>query len=292
MEYTQAGSQRRPRWAVRAAIAGTSVLGLVGIAAPAWADVSVTPTEAAQRDAANLTFRITNESQTASITTIDVQLPADTPIAEVYPLSVADWAPAMTNVKIDKPVESLHGYQITDVTTAVKWIAMPGKELPPGGTTELPLSIGPLPAVAKLSFGVVLTNSDGTQVRWTGQPGAAAAPGEHPAPVLALTAAPAGQGGHAAEHGGAIPDGTADTAGDAADAADAGGSAPTGGTSYLGWALAALVLIAAICVFGVVLDHRRTAASGAQEPDAPTPDSEAAPTEGKSMATAHGKSAP
>jgi uncharacterized protein YcnI len=263
------------------------VLALLGIAAPAAADVSVTPTEATQGDGADLTLRITNESPTASVTAIDVQLPTDTPIAEVYPLSVADWAPSMTNVKIDKPVESLHGYQITDVTTAVKWIAMPGKALPPGGKTELYLSIGPLPAVAKLSFGVVLTNSDGTQVRWTGQPGANAAPGEHPAPALVLKAAPAGEDAHAAGHGGTAADATPTPAAPA-PAADTGDDAATGGTSYGGWTLATLFLVAAITVFGLLFQRLRAGAPAppapAEKPDVTAPDTEA-PTEDDSMAT-------
>ncbi|GAA4252914.1 DUF1775 domain-containing protein [Dactylosporangium darangshiense] len=263
MESIQAECRNRRRWRVRAAIAGAGFAAVLGLAAPASADVSVTPSEADQGGAADLTFRITNESRTASVTAVEVQLPADTPIAEVYPVSVADWAPAMTNVKIDKPVESLHGYQITDVTTAVKWVAMPDKALAPGGTTELYLAIGPLPAVAQLSFGVVLTNSDGTQVRWTG------AHGERTAPVLVLKAAPAGQGGHAAGHGGATPEATAAAAAAAGD----GDGADKGGGSYLGWSLLALLLIAAICIFGLVLDRRRAAAPAPQSaPETPAED--------------------
>lgn len=293
VESTQQARRQRSRWAVRAAIAGTGALALLGVAGPAAADVSVTPTEAAQGDAANLTLLITNESRTASITAIDVQLPADTPIAEVYPLSVADWAPAMTNVKIDKPIESLHGYQITDVTTAVKWVAMPGKALPPGGKTELPLSIGPLPSVANLSFGVVLTNSDGTQVRFTGRPGTSAAPGEQPAPVLALKAAPGGQGAHAAGHGSA----TAEPASTPAAAADTGSSAAKGGTSYGGWTLTTLLAVAAITVFGLVFQRRRAAAGDPpgpertkKKPNQPAPDPQA-PVKEKSMAAARSRPA-
>jgi uncharacterized protein YcnI len=259
---------QRRRWYVRAAILGAGLVTALGLAAPASADVVVTPGEAAQGGAADLTFRITNDSKTASVTAIEVQLPSDTPIAEVYPVSVPDWAPAMTNVKIDKPVASLHGYQITDVTTAVKWVAMPDKALAPGGTTELYLSIGPLPAVAQVPFGVVLTNSDGSQVRWTAVNGT---PGDHPAPVLVLTAAAGGQGGHAAEHGGAATDAPA-----AAGADPGNGDGPaSGGTSYLGWSLFALLLIAAICVFSVVRDRRRSTAP-TSEPEAPAEDQEMA----------------
>jgi uncharacterized protein YcnI len=273
VETTQAQCPRRPGWAARSAIAGAGVLALLGVAAPAAADVSVTPTEATQGDTANLTFRITNESPTASITEVDVQLPADTPIAEVYPLSVDDWAPAMTNTKIDKPVESLHGYQITDVTTAVKWIAMPDKALPPGGKTELYLSIGPLPATAQLSFAVVLSNSDGTQVRWTAQSGANAAP------VLVLKSGPVGQGGHAAAHGGAT---TPDAA--AADG-ETGDSGSAGGTSYAAWSLVTLLFIAAICVISIVAQRRRTAGADPEEPKHAEETKAAEPSENQSMAT-------
>ena len=299
MEYSEAERRQRPRRAVRAAIAVAGVLTLLGVAAPAAADVSITPAEATQGGAADLKLLITNDSPTASITAVDLQLPSDTPIAEVYPMSVPDWAPAMTNAKIDKPIASLHGYQITEVTTAVKWFAMPDKALPPGGKTELYLSIGPLPAMAKLSFGVVLTNSDGTQVRWTGQPGASAAPGEHPAPVLVLKAVPAGQaapGAHGAEHGGV-------TTGDTRAAADTGTDAPASGPSYGGWTLAVLLLIAAITVIGLMLQRRRgidppaegaassDAESPAESPDAESLDAES-PIKSKSLAAAPSGPAP
>jgi uncharacterized protein YcnI len=229
VRYTQEQSQRRSRWTLRAALAGAGVVALLGIAAPARADVAVTPTEAVQGDGADLTLRITNDSPSASITAIDVQLPAETPIAEVYPLSVDDWAPSMTNVKIDKPVASLHGYQITEVTTGVKWVAMEGRVLPPGGRTELYLSIGPLPAVSQLAFAVTLFNSDGTQTKWNG-------------PLVLKAGA-----GHA-EHG-AAPVAEVES--------DAVAPPVSGGPDYLTWSLVALLFIAAICIVSVVLQNRR-----------------------------------
>ncbi|GAA3304651.1 DUF1775 domain-containing protein [Dactylosporangium vinaceum] len=273
MEYNQDQSRRRPRWAVRAAIAGAGALALLGVAAPAAADVTVTPTEAVQGDGADVTFRVTNDSRTASITEIDVQMPLDSPIAEVYPLSVDDWAPAMTNVQVDKPLESLHGYQITEVTTGVKWIAVEGRALPPGATTELFLSIGPLPKTQQLLFAVTLQHSDGTQVRMTGQPG------ESPAPALTLKAAPAGQGGHAAAHGGADAN-----AAPAAEVDDAGDD-PAGGTSYLTWSLVALLFIAAIAVVSVVLQNRRTPAPAAAPTDVEEPAESDSQDADKTMAT-------
>ncbi|MFI5910663.1 DUF1775 domain-containing protein [Dactylosporangium sp. NPDC051541] len=267
MEYNQDQSQRRPRWAARAAIAGAGALALLGVAAPASADVAVTPTEAVQGEGADVTFRITNDSKTASITEIDVEMPVETPIAEVYPLSVDDWAPAMTNVKVDKPLESLHGYQITEVTTAVKWFAVEGRALPPGATTELYLSIGPLPTTAKLQFSIILANSDGTQVRMTGQPG------EPAAPALTLKTAPAGQGGHAAAHNGGAATDT--DAAPVADGDSADDTAPSG-PSYLMWSLIALLFIGAIAIASVILQNRRAPAadSAAAADSDPEPDTE------------------
>jgi len=271
MEYTQAACRRRLGWVVRAGIAGTGVLALLGIAAPAMADVVVTPTEAVQGGGADLKLQISNESPTASITSIEVQLPIDTPIAEVYPLSVADWAPSMTSVKVDKPVESLHGYQIDEVTTAIKWISMPGKALPPGGTTLLSVSMGPLPKVDRLPLAFVITNSDGTQVRYTAKAGASAAPGERPALALVLKAAPAGQDDqHGAAHGGAAGTDQA-AAGDNAGTGNDTAGAPASQNSYGTWVLLTLLLIVGISIFSLIIQRRRSADQAAKpeaEPDA------------------------
>jgi hypothetical protein len=239
---------------------------MLGIAAPAAADVSVAPTEAVQGAGANLIFKITNESPTASVTAIEVLLPPDQPIAEVYPLSVDDWAPSMVTRQLDKPVTTLHGMELTEVTSALKWIAMPDRALPPGATTELKVAAGPMPLVERLIIGVVLTNSDGTQVRYSGQPG------ERPALAIGLQA---GQDAH--NTGEQQPDVAAE---------------PSEGrqNSYGGWILATLLLIVAISVFSLVRQRRRPITPDAgptstgPEPDAKASEPEE-PAEEKAMVT-------
>jgi hypothetical protein len=121
--------------------------------------------------------------------------------------------------------------------------------------------MGPLPKVERLSLAFVITNSDGTQVRYTAAAGASAAPGERPAVVLQLKAAPAGQDDqHGAAHGGAA--GTDPAAGgDTGNAADTGTSTagPASQSSYGSWVLLTLLLIVAISIFSLILQRRRSA---------------------------------
>jgi hypothetical protein len=259
------------------AVAGSAALALLSLALPAAAQVVIVPGQAVQGEAANLMFRVSNDSATASITRIEMRLPDDAPIAEVYPLSVDNWTPSITMRTLDKPVPSLHGgSSLTEATAAVTWTAVPGKELAPGGTTELTLSVGPLPNADRFVVGVVVTNSDGSTMRWTRQPapagsaeqngaaanGAAApAAGEGPAPVLTLQT-PTGdqaQADHAA-HGATAPA--------AAPAAPAGQSGP----AYGGWVLVTLLFIAALTTFSLVRQRRGTTRTPEPEPDDPDPE--------------------
>ncbi|HEY0560484.1 MAG TPA: DUF1775 domain-containing protein, partial [Frankiaceae bacterium] len=55
---------------------------------------------------------------------------------------------------------------------------------------DFPVSVGPLPKVATLTFKTLQTYSDGSVVRWIDAPAAAGQPEPpHPAPTLSLTAA-------------------------------------------------------------------------------------------------------
>src|SRR5262249_31866321 len=116
---------RRTTWALRVAIAGAgAVLALLVMASPAAASVTFVPGPTTQGDAANLTFRIKNDSSAASINRIEVRLPEDHPIAEVYPLSTDNWAPQITTRTLAQPLQSLHGGgSVTDATAAVTWTA-------------------------------------------------------------------------------------------------------------------------------------------------------------------------
>ncbi|MEV7330307.1 DUF1775 domain-containing protein [Micromonospora sp. NPDC093244] len=212
MASTDGGGRRRRIVAVTALTAA----GLLFWPAAAYAaDVTTTPTEARQGDAVRLEFSVPEERAGTTTRQIEVRLPADAPVAEVYPMSVDGWAPRISSRTLDKPVTGIHSSGVSTVTTAVTWVRV-GQVAP--GPARLALSMGPLPQAEKLTFEVVQTYADGTVVRW------ADAAGPHRAPVLALlpAAGPVGpaHGGHGGPAAGAAPGAEAGV--DAARADDAG----------------------------------------------------------------------
>lgn len=152
---------RNYRTAQRAALpAAAAVLGAL-VAGPAFADVTVSPTTAVQCSGENLYFTLTNDGS-QPIRTIEVSWPADTPVAEVYPLSVDDWAPKINMQKLSQPLTSIHGgTPVTEAAKSITWLAMPGRELAPGKQTVLGIAIGPLPTVSSMRFTATTTYVDG-----------------------------------------------------------------------------------------------------------------------------------
>jgi hypothetical protein len=131
------------------------------VATPAFADVTVSPTTTVQGSGDNLTFKLTNDGN-QPITTVKLTWPADTPIAEVYPLSVNDWAPKIEMQKLSKPLPQLHGgTPVTDVAKAITWISMPGHALAPGKAAALSVAAGPLPTLSSVTFTLATTYADG-----------------------------------------------------------------------------------------------------------------------------------
>ncbi|MEV6367478.1 YcnI family protein [Micromonospora musae] len=184
------------------------------------AEVTTTPSQARQGDAVRLEFVVPEERSGSPTRQVEIQLPTQTPIAEVYPMSVTGWAPRIQSRTLDEPVSGLHSAGVSTVTTSVTWIRVDGAA---SGPARLSLSMGPLPRTDRLTFPVVQTYADGTVVRWTGQSGA------HPAPRLTLLPATpeaaGGAAGHAGHGGGpGAPGGAgADVSGGAYGAGGAGG---------------------------------------------------------------------
>ena len=242
-------------------LAVTVTAAVLGAAAPAAADVTVEPPSAPQGSGANVTFRVTNTAPKA-ITKVRVVLPKDTPIAEVFPLSVPDWAPQIENMKLAKPLTSVHGgAPVTETAAAITWIAMPGKALAPGKSADVAVALGPLPMVSQMRFVVEPTYADG-------KPGPAL-------PAATLTLTPAAEGQQAPAHAGTSHGGGATGADpDEARYAELVAQAEQGGSfwSVAGWIVAALAGAAAVVA---VLRGRRR---GEPEPEA-DPDDEPDSTE-------------
>jgi len=219
------GGGRLRRIAAVTALSATGLLLWSGTAAYA-ADVTTTPTQARQGDAVRLEFSVPEERAGTTTRQVEVRLPADAPVAEVYPMSVDGWAPKISSRTLDKPVAGIHSGGVTSVTTAVTWVRV-GASTP--GPARLALSMGPLPQTERLTFEVVQTYADGTVVRWAGADGA------HPAPVLTLLPAAAGAGGPAGHGGHGAPAAGAATG---PQAGANGGAGTNGGAGVDGAAVA------------------------------------------------------
>ncbi|GIJ48468.1 hypothetical protein Val02_53540 [Virgisporangium aliadipatigenens] len=246
---------------------GVRTIGLVGLgllclglaatpatAAPLPTQVTVGGDTPVQGDAAKLTFTITNEHPTSPINSVQILIPEANPIAEVFPLSVDGWAPAIAMRPIDQPIPGLHGpLPIKEVVTTVTWSAFEGAALAPGGTLKLTLSMGPIPLVSTMTFAVVETHADGSTVRW-------ADGGDKPALSLAVNPAIA------------QPEAATDAAPAPAKESDSG----------RWWLYGALVFIAAVTAFGVLRQKR---AKPAVEPARVTI-AKPAPTRGRELVKA------
>jgi uncharacterized protein YcnI len=251
---------------VKARRAGVLVIaataGVLAAAGPAMADVSVSPPSAPQTTGANLTFRVTNTGH-SPMTRVKVSLPADTAVAEIYPLSVPDWAPELTQKHLATPLDTIHGgTPVSDATSSITWIAMPGKAIRPGGSADLSVAIGPLPTTTSMNFMVTATYADG-------KPGPAIPPA-----VLELTPATAEQqaaahAGHDAA-GGTAADGSTDP--DAALFAQTVAQAEDGPSwwSILGWVAAAG--LGAIALVMIMRNRRRPSDADADADDDESPD--------------------
>lgn len=204
----------------RALAAAAVTAGLVLLAGPAFAHVTVNPGDAPQGGYAKLTFRVPNESDTASTTRLEVALPAELTTARVKPH--AGWTYAVT--------------KSGDAVTAITWTAEKGAAIRPGEFDEFDISVGPLPKTDSVTFKALQTYSDGSVVRWIEEPKAGQPEPEHPAPVLALTPA----------------------TGDAVTTDDASTTAGAGGDSKAPLILSVVALVVAVAGAAVGAVRRRS----------------------------------
>ncbi|MGW4241932.1 YcnI family copper-binding membrane protein [Nocardia sp. NPDC004722] len=151
------------------AVAGSGLL-LLG-AGVASAHVVVDAPGATQGGYTVATFRVPDESDTASTTKVSVALP-NLKSARTEP--IAGWT---------STVEKNAGGDITAVT----WTANPGNPgVAPGQFQRFSISVGPLPKQEKVSFNATQTYSDGKVVEWNQPMNADGSEPEHPAPSLTL----------------------------------------------------------------------------------------------------------
>ncbi|WP_327682500.1 YcnI family copper-binding membrane protein [Streptomyces sp. NBC_00467] len=240
------------RIAVVSGVAASSVLLLSGTA---FAHVSVQPQgEAAKGGYATVNFKVPNERDNASTVKVEVNLPADHPMASVMPQPVPGWKAEVTKTKLAKPLE-VHGKQITEAPSKITWTAAGGK-IAPGEFQQFPVSLGRLPEdTDQLVFKALQTYDNKEVVRWIEEAKEGAAEPESPAPVLKLSAA--AEDGHGAAGASASK---ADAKGTAADDSKTEtASADDTDTFARVLGVVGILIGAAGVAFGVLAGRRRTA---------------------------------
>ena len=169
-----------------------SAVAVFGLAGGASAHVTVGATDATQGGQARIVFTVPDESDTTSTTKVEVNLPADQPVASVLVEPVAGWTATLTTTKLAAPITTDDGDKVTEAVTLITWAATSADTaIKPGQFLEFPVSLGPLPKTPTMVFKVLQTYSDTTVVRWIDEPQAGQPEPDHPAPVLKLTAATA-----------------------------------------------------------------------------------------------------
>ncbi|MFE5737457.1 YcnI family copper-binding membrane protein [Streptomyces celluloflavus] len=248
-----AGGAGRGRWLARRlpVVGGIAAGGVLLLAVPAFAHVSVQPGTAPKGGYATVNFKVPNERDNASTVKLEVSLPTDHPLASVMPQPVPGWQIEVTKAKLAKPIE-MHGEKINEAPSKITWTA-DGKGVEPGQFQQFPVSVGQLPDNAdQLVFKALQTYDNKEVVRWI-EPAKPGGPEpENPAPVLTLTAADGADGAAAKSGGQAAKDTAADTAADA-------GAVSGSDTTARVLALVGIVVGIAGVAFGVLAGRRRSA---------------------------------
>jgi periplasmic copper chaperone A len=165
------------------------------VAAQAAAHVTVSPSSIPQgTDDVILTFRVPNESATATVTGLKIQFPLERPIVLVNPEAGSGWQVSVIKTALPKPVTTDDG-TFTSTTSEIDWT---GNTIPVGQFGEFNVLAQGIPTgTSQLTFKAIQTYSDGSVVSWIQVPSKAVPNPEHPAPIVTLTAASGGSSGAA-----------------------------------------------------------------------------------------------
>lgn len=234
----------------------------------AAAHVTVSSADAAPGGYGKITFRVPNESGTASTVALRIQVPTDTPLTSLRSQPVPGWTTTVTTTELDPPVQ-VGGEEVTEAVSVVEFRAGDGGGVGPGEFQEFALSGGPFPEAESLTFNTVQVYSDGTEAAWI-EPTVAGQPEpERPAPVLSMAAA---SGTTTDAHGGGTTDGGGtgtDSGGTDPASATTTGTTPAAatdgdgnGTAVTALVIAVLGLLAGLAGLGLGLSARRRTVSG------------------------------
>lgn len=246
-----------------AVVLTTATLMAFGLGA-ANAHVSVAPTSTTENGYAQLTFSVPNESDTASTTTLEVQLPTEQPFTSVRVKPIEGWDAEVVTGALPEPVTTADGATLTEAPLSVRWTAEEGSEIAPQQYQTFSISVGQLPdAGTTVMLPATQSYTDGEVVEWDDETVEGEAEPDKPAPSFLTTAAVEGEDAH----GGAAPEATEEAAEtakateteEAADTEQAASTSDDDSASAVGWIglVAGLLGLAAGVV--ALIRTRRTA---------------------------------
>lgn len=134
-----------------------------------------------------ITFRVPTESDTASTTSLTVQMPAGVEFASVSTQVKPGWTAKLEQAELATPIKDDDGNEVTTYVKSVTWTAT-GDGIKPTQFDTFAISVGPVPDVHSLVFPTLQGYSDGSKVDWSEMSQGGAEP-EHPAPEVAVGAA-------------------------------------------------------------------------------------------------------
>ncbi|MGP4014611.1 YcnI family copper-binding membrane protein [Saccharopolyspora sp. 5N708] len=162
---------------------GIGVLAALLLSPTASAHVSVTPDTVVAGERSTVSFRVPNERDDASTVRIEVNFPADRPLASATPQAVPGWTVTVHKQQLSTPLSTEHG-TLDEAVTSIVW---EGGQIAPDTFQEFPVSISSLPHEAgPLVFKSLQTYSDGAVVRWIDTEAAGQPEPEYPAPSLSV----------------------------------------------------------------------------------------------------------
>jgi uncharacterized protein YcnI len=169
----------------KVAVAVSAGLATLAYATPAWAHVTVDPSQAPKGAEVTLGFRVPNEEATASTVKVQILFPSEHPVLGVDPEQVPGWSDQIHTAPLNPPIQTDDG-PLTSYVSQIDWF---GGSIPPGHFQEFPVLAQQLPTdTDQVVFKALQTYSNGTVVRWIQLTPPGGPVPDHPAPVLTLTA--------------------------------------------------------------------------------------------------------
>ena len=171
----------------RFAIALVSIaVGLVALAGPAAAHVSINPSTVEKGSVATIAFQVPNEKENLSTNQVQVKFPDDHPIADAQVQAVPGWTVTVKKKTLATPIKTDEGDTLTQGIDTITWAANDKKGYGDSQFQQFLVSLAVPSDADSLSFPTVQTYTDGSTVNWVQVTPQGGPEPDNPVPVLQL----------------------------------------------------------------------------------------------------------